>query len=112
MPKRTHWSQLHYEKSEHTAFPEGSFGRLSSWIRNAELQILLKDRECSVTSVLSLKEESVSTSRVDRLQWPKVLTSGRILTMLSSSSDQRSELDTLRKTSAGQLQIIGELNGR
>ncbi|KAF8505610.1 hypothetical protein F5888DRAFT_453967 [Russula emetica] len=59
---------------------------------NAELQILLKDRETSVTSVLSLKEE--------------------IITMLSSSSEQQSELDTLRKTSAGQMEMIGELNGK
>lgn len=59
---------------------------------NAELQILLKDRESSVTSVLSIKEE--------------------ILTMLSSSSERQSELDTLRKTSTGQMEMIGELNGK
>jgi hypothetical protein len=32
--------------------------------------------------------------------------------MLSSSSEQQSELDTLRKTSAGQMEMIGELNGK
>jgi hypothetical protein len=36
----------------------------------------------------------------------------RVLAVLSSSSDQRSELATLRKTLADQLQTIGELNGR
>ncbi len=32
--------------------------------------------------------------------------------MLASSGDQQSELDTLRKSSAGQMEMIGELNGR
>ncbi|KAI9512189.1 hypothetical protein F5148DRAFT_54941 [Russula earlei] len=59
---------------------------------NAELQALLNDRESSISSMLSLKEE--------------------ILSMLSSSNNQRSVLDSLRKTSAEQLQTIGELNGR
>lgn len=57
------------------------------------------------------KSQSLHT-QLDGLQWLEVLMSGRILTMLSSSSVERSELDTLRKTSAGQLQVIGELNGR
>ncbi|KAH9966107.1 hypothetical protein BC827DRAFT_795715 [Russula dissimulans] len=59
---------------------------------NAELHALLTDRESSTSSILSLKEE--------------------ILAMLSSSSDQQPELDTLRTTSAEQLQTIGELNER
>ena len=43
---------------------------------------------------------------------PRFLTPGRILTMLSSSGELQSELDTLRKTSAGQMETIGELNGK
>jgi len=42
----------------------------------------------------------------------EVLMPSRILKMVSSSSDQRSELATLRKTLEEQLQKIGELNGR
>ncbi|KAH9077342.1 hypothetical protein EDB83DRAFT_1699287 [Lactarius deliciosus] len=59
---------------------------------NAGLQALLKDKASSVGPLLSLKDE--------------------VLKMVSSSSDQRSELATLRKTLEEQLQIIGKLNGR
>jgi hypothetical protein len=41
---------------------KGIFGWLSYVIRNVELQALLKEREATVASLLSLKEESVSTS--------------------------------------------------
>ncbi|KAI0303246.1 hypothetical protein BC826DRAFT_965799 [Russula brevipes] len=100
------------QKSKRFTNIEETFALLSSWTRNAEMQALLKDRESSVASVLSLKEESVSIYEIDQLQLSERLTYGRILTMLSSSSDHRSELDTLRRTLAGQLQTIGELNGR
>lgn len=60
---------------------------------------------------LSRKSQSLRT-QVYWVQQPEVLTSSRILTMLSSSSEQQSELDTLRKTSAVQIETIGELNGK
>ncbi|KAI9448195.1 hypothetical protein H4582DRAFT_68361 [Lactarius indigo] len=59
---------------------------------NAGLQALLKDKASSVGPLLSLKDE--------------------VLGMISSSSDQRSELATLRKTLEEQLETIGKLNGR
>jgi len=59
-----------------------------------------------------LLRKSQTTSQVYWVQQSEVLTSGRILTMLSSSREQQSELDTLRKTSAGQMEMIGELNGK
>jgi hypothetical protein len=44
------------------AGPKKLFDWLSCVIRNVELQALLKEREATVASLLSLKEESVSTS--------------------------------------------------
>ena len=57
------------------------------------------------------KSQSLRT-QVYWVQQSEVLTSGRILTILSSSSERQSELDTLRKASAGQVEMIGELNGK
>ncbi|KAF8259652.1 hypothetical protein EI94DRAFT_1194073 [Lactarius quietus] len=59
---------------------------------NAASQALLKDKGRSVAPLLSLKDE--------------------VLKIVSSSSDQRSELATVRKTLEEQLQTIGKLNGR
>lgn len=61
-------------------------------IRNAESRALLKDKASSAGPLLSLKDE--------------------VLKIVSSSSDQRPEMATLRKTLEEQLQTIGKLNGR
>ncbi|KAH9179869.1 hypothetical protein EDB89DRAFT_1900924 [Lactarius sanguifluus] len=78
---------------------------------NAGLQALLKDKASSIGPLLSLKDESVSTTN-KWAQGAEVLMPNRVLEMVSSSRDQRSELATLRKTLEEQLQIIGKLNGR
>ena len=69
------------------------------------------EKVASPLCFLLRKSQSLRT-QVYWVQWSEVLMFGRILIMLSSSSNQQSELDILIKTSAGQMEMIGELNGK